>query len=38
LTREEYIQQLEEERDILERRLRYLKEELEEVRRGQASE
>jgi hypothetical protein len=38
LTREEYIAGLDEEREILERRLRYLKEELEEVRKGHASE
>jgi hypothetical protein len=33
LTREEYIARLDEEREILERRLRHLKEELEETRR-----
>jgi len=38
LTREEYIAGLDEEREILERRLRYLKEELDEVRKGHASE
>jgi hypothetical protein len=32
LTREEYIAGLDEEREILERRLRHLKEELEELR------
>lgn len=32
LTREEYIERLNEEREILERRLRHLKEELEEMR------
>jgi len=34
LGREEYIARLDEERDILERRLRYVKEELDELRRG----
>ena len=34
LSREEYIERLDEERVILERRLRYLKEELEELRKG----
>ncbi len=34
LSREEYIERLDTERDILERRLRYLKEELEELRRS----
>lgn len=33
LTREEYIAGLDEEREILERRLRHLKEELEEMRK-----
>ena len=32
LTREEYIERLNDEREILERRLRHLKEELEEMR------
>ena len=34
LSREEYVERLEDEREILERRLRYLKEELEELRKG----
>jgi len=34
VTREEYIARLDEEREVLERRLRYLKEELEELRKG----
>ena len=38
LSREQYIERLDEEREILERRLRYLEEELEEVRKGQAPE
>jgi prefoldin subunit 5 len=39
LSREEYIERLDEERDILERRLRHLTAELEELRaKGQTSE
>jgi prefoldin subunit 5 len=39
LSREEYIERLDEERDILERRLRHLKAELEELRaEGRATE
>ncbi len=39
MSREEYIEKLDEERDILERRLRHLKAELEELRaEGQATE
>ena len=33
-SREEYLRMLEEERDLLERRLRYLGQELEELRKG----
>ncbi len=33
-TREEYLQRLEEERDLLERRLRFLGQELEELRKA----
>jgi hypothetical protein len=33
-SREEYLQMLEEERELLERRLRYLGQELEELRKG----
>ena len=39
MSREEYIERLDEERDILERRLRHLKAELEELRaEGRATE
>ena len=39
LSREEYVERLDEEREILERRLRYLKSELEELgKEGQAAE
>ena len=39
LTREEYVERLDEEREILERRLRHLKAELEELRaEGRATE
>ncbi len=37
LSREEYVERLDEEREILERRLRHLKEELEELRKGAQS-
>ncbi len=33
LSREEYVERLDEEREILERRLRYVKEELDELRK-----
>ena len=39
LSREEYVERLDEEREILERRLRYLKAELEELgKKGHAAE